>query len=186
MHPESPQTIDRISAILCAAVSHVLELGTRKEITYAETVQAIPKVIMRPDISCFVQMAGDFSALVVFNFSDRAAVNIYRSYMISMGLPEEDLVNDFTSNEVTDSIGEIINQVAGEFGRLISEETGLSIMGVQPKVLALTSAITLSIGTDYRDNRRISFAIDTDRFQVEVALEQTEFTTLPPYSRPES
>ncbi|MCG8471722.1 MAG: DUF3334 family protein [Desulfobacterales bacterium] len=179
-------TIDRISAILCAAVTHVLEMSTQKNITHAETVQSIPKVIMRPDISCFVQVAGDFSALVVFNFTDKAAVKIYRSYMVSMGLPEEDLVHDFTSNEVTDSIGEIINQVAGEFCRLIEKEFGLTIMGVQPKVLALTSAITLTIGEDFHDNRRISFAVDFNRFQVEVALEHTEFTTLPSYSRPNS
>jgi hypothetical protein len=43
----------------------------------------------------------------------------------------------------------------------------------------LNSTITLSIDSDYRDNRRLSFSIDHDRFQLELALEQTEFIPVP-------
>lgn len=184
MNPQETPTVDLIAAILSEAVTYVLELSTRKTITHAETLQTIPKLIMRPDISCFVQLSGDFSGLIVFNFNDRTAVKLYQSYMISMGIPEEDLVKDFTSNEVTDSIGEIFNQVVGEFTRLIEAEFGLSILWGQPKVLALTSAITLTIDADYHENRRIAFSIDNDRFQAEVALEQTQFSSLPPFNRP--
>lgn len=180
---EAP-TIDLIAAVLSEAVSHVLEISTGKTISCAETLQTIPKLIMRPDISCFVQLSGDFNGLIVFNFSDQTAVKLYRSYMISMGIPEVNLVKDFTSNEVTDSIGEIFNQVVGDFTRLIETEFGLSILRGQPKVLALTSAITLTIDADYHENRRIAFSIDNDRFQAEVALEQTQFTRLPEFTRP--
>ncbi|WP_300669703.1 DUF3334 family protein [Desulfoluna sp.] len=180
---EAP-TIDLIAAVLSEAVTYVLELSIRKSISFAPTLQTIPKLIMRPDISCFVQLSGDFSGLIVFNFSDRTAVKLYQSYMVSMGIPPENLVKDFTSNEVTDSIGEIFNQVVGEFTRLIETEFGLSIMWGQPKVLALTSAITLTIDADYHENRRIAFAIDNDRFQAEVALEQTQFTHMPEFNRP--
>ncbi len=181
--PDSP-TIDLIAAVLSEAVTYVLEISTQKTIAYADTLQTIPKLIMRPDISCFVQLSGDFNGLIVFNFSDRTAVKLYQSYMVSMGIPKEDLVKDFTSNEVTDSIGELFNQVVGEFTRLIETQFGLSILWGQPKVLALTSAITLTIDADYHENRRIAFSIDNDRFQTEVALEQTQFTAMPDFKRP--
>ncbi len=184
MIPQDPPTVDLIAAVLSEAVTYVLELSTQKKISYAHTLQAIPKLIMRPDISCFIQLGGDFNGLIVFNFNERTAVKFYQSYMISMGIPKEDLVKDFTSNEVTDSIGEIFNQVVGEFTRLIESEFGLSISWGQPKVLALTHALTLTIDADYHENRRIAFSLDNDRFQAEVALEQTQFCALPEFKHP--
>lgn len=182
MTSQETPTVDLIAAILSEAVTYVLELSTLKKISYAHTLQAIPKLIMRPDISCFIQLGGDFNGLIVFNFNDRTAVKLYQSYMISMGIPKEDLVKDFTSSEVIDSIGELFNQVTGEFTRLIEAEFSLSISWGQPKVLSLTSAITLTIDADYHENRRIAFSLDNDRFQAEVALEQTRFTSMPEFN----
>ncbi|MBU1171084.1 MAG: DUF3334 family protein [Proteobacteria bacterium] len=173
------KTIDRISSYLCEAVVTVLTASTQKKINYSPTIQSIPKVTMRPDIGCFVAISGDYNGLLVVNFSGKAAMNIYKSYMISMGLPENELSSHFTSNEVTDSIGEVVNQIMGEFMRVIEERFNLITFCGQPKVLALNSTITLSIDSDYRDNRRISFSIGHDRFQLELAMEQTEFIILP-------
>lgn len=172
------KTIDLVSGILCEAVKRVLSKNTKKIIDYASTIQSIPKVTMKPDIGCFVQLSGDYNGLLVVNFSGNAAVNIYRSYMILMGLPEDELAKNFTSNEVIDSIGEIVNQIMGEFMRMVADEYELITVCGQPKVLALNSAITLTIDSDYRDNRRIAFSIGHDRFQFEIAMEQTEFIVL--------
>lgn len=176
---ENFKTIDRISGILCEAVERVLTACTQKKVTYSPTIQSIPKITMKPDIGCFVMISGDYNGLLVMNFSGNAALSIYKSYMISMGLPENELSSHFTSNEVTDNIGEMVNQIMGEFMRRVAETYMLIAYCGQPKVLALNSAITLTIDSDYRDNRRISFSIDHDRFQLELALEQTEFITLP-------
>ncbi len=178
MH-HSFKTIDTMSGILCEAVERVLTACTKKFINYSPTIQSIPKVTMKPDIGCFVTLGGDYNGLLVMNFSGSAAMSIYKSYMTSMGMPENELATHFTSNEVTDSIGEIVNQIMGEFMRLIGEKYSLVSYCGQPKVLALNSAITLTIDSDYRDNRRISFSIEHDRFQLELALEQTEFISLP-------
>lgn len=180
------KTIDQVSSILCEAVETVLKASTHKKINYSPTIQSIPKVTMRPDIGCFVAISGDYNGLLVVNFSGQAAMNIYKSYMISMGMPENELSSHFTSNEVTDSIGEVVNQIMGEFMRAIAERFHLVAFCGQPKVLALNSTITLSIDSDYRDNRRISFSIEHDRFQVELAMEQTEFIVLPIENGPEA
>lgn len=173
------KTIDRLSGILCEAVNSVLTANTKKSITYSRTIQSIPKITMRPDIGCFVAFSGDYHGLLVVNFSGQAALNIYKSYMVSMGMPEDELSRNHTSQDVSDSIGEIVNQIMGEFMRSVAERFNLVTNCGQPKVLALNSTITLSIDSDYRDNRRLSFSIDHDRFQLELALEQTEFITVP-------
>lgn len=172
------KTIDKMSGILCDAVKQVLEASTRKDVIYSATIQSIPKITMKPDVGCFVQLSGDYNGLLVMNFSGGAAVNIYRSYMLSMGIPEEGLAKEFTSNDVIDSMGEIINQIMGKFMQMMEENYELLALCGQPKVLALNSPITLTIDADYRDNRRLSFSIENDRFQVEMALEQTEFIVL--------
>ena len=174
----SHRTIDIVSRILCNAVKKVLSTSTQKNIEYSSTIQKIQKVMMQPDIGCFLQFSGDYNGLLVVNFSGNAAVSIYRNYMISMGIPEEELAKDFTSNEVIDSIGEIINQVMGEFMHMIDDKYRLIAVFGQPKVLALTSAITLTVDSDYRDNRRMAFNIEQERFQLELALEQTEFISI--------
>lgn len=172
------RTIDVVSSILCEAVKKVLSISTQKNIDYSSTIQKIQKVMMQPDIGCFVQFSGDYNGLLVVNFSGGAAVSIYRNYMISMGMPEDDLAKDFTSNEVIDSIGEIINQIMGEFMRMIADQYQLVAVCGQPKVLALNTAITLTIDSDHRDNRRMAFNIEQERFQLELALEQTEFISI--------
>lgn len=173
------KTIDRISGILCQAVETVLVANTKKHINYSTTIQSIPKITMRPDVGCFVPISGDYNGLLIVNLTDDAAMNIYKSYMTSMGLPESELTSNFTSNDVCDSIGEIVNQIMGEFMRVVADRFHLVAYCGQPKVLALNSTITLSIDSDYRDNRRISFSIENDRFQLELAMEQTEFITVP-------
>ena len=154
------RTIDIVSSILCEAVKTVLSTSTQKPIDYSSTIQKIQKVMMQPDIGCFLQFSGDYNGLLVVNFSGNAAVSIYRNYMISMGMPKDDLASEFTSNEVIDSIGEIINQIMGEFMRMIDLQFSLIAVCGQPKVLALNSAITLTIDSDYRDNRRMAFNIE--------------------------
>jgi CheY-specific phosphatase CheX len=175
---DKQKTIDTIAGILCKSVKKVLEANTLKKIDYSRTIQSIPKISIKPDIGCFIQVSGDYNGLLVFNFSGDAAVKIYRSYMLSMGMPEDELAMDFTSNEVIDSVGEIINQIMGELMRTIEDKYDLGAYSGQPKVLALNSSITLTIDADYRDNRRVSFNIENNRFQIEMAMEQTEFITI--------
>ena len=171
----TPKTIDRLSLLLSKSVRHVLESSTKKTIQYSTTIQQIPKITMKPEVGCFVQFSGDYSGLVVLNLSGDAAVDIYRSYMTAMGMPEDELAKEFTSTEITDTIGEITNQIMGLFMRTIEDKYNLSSFCGQPKALSLNSAITLTIDADYIDNRRVVFKVGGKKFHMELAMEQTEF-----------
>jgi hypothetical protein len=94
---------------------------------------------------------------------------------MNMGLPEEELVKDYTSADVPDSLGEMVNQIMGKLTKLIEDKFELSTVCGQPRALALNSAIILTIDTDYKENRRITFAVDTHKFYFELAMESTRF-----------
>ena len=167
--------IDALTTIALRAVKEVLEANTKIPIKAASTVQKVPKVSMRPEIGGFVPFTGDYNGLVVMNFSGDAAMLLYKSYMMSMGLPEDELAKDYTHVEVPDSIGELMNQIMGKITKLTQDAYGLSAYCTQPKALALNSAIILTIDTDYRENRRLSFSINNEQFYFELAMETSEF-----------
>ncbi|MEA1933098.1 MAG: chemotaxis protein CheX [Thermodesulfobacteriota bacterium] len=171
-------TIDFISGIFCQATKKTLEKSTKKLIKYSDTIQSIPKISLKPELGCFVQFSGDYNGLIVMNLSAKAAMDIYRNYMITMGLPEDDLAKNFTSSEVVDTMGEITNQVMGRAMRMIESKYDLCASFGQPKSLALNNAITLTPEQRYSDNRRMVFAIGTDRFTIELSMEKTEFISL--------
>jgi CheY-specific phosphatase CheX len=176
---ETVEAIDAVVGICCQAVKEVLEINARKEISFSKTIQKVPKVSMRPHIGCFVQFIGDYNGLVVMNFSGAAALTLYTSYMIAMGMPEEELAKDYTSVDVADSIGEMVNQIMGKLTKLVEDNFDLSTVCGQPKALALNSAIILTIDSDYKENRRIAFTVDKQKFYLELAMESTKFLGTP-------
>ncbi|MCG8551779.1 MAG: DUF3334 family protein [Desulfobacterales bacterium] len=169
------QSIDSISKLFLETTKAMLEQSTGKEINYANTIQKITRVCMMPDLTCFVQFYGDYMGLVIFNFSDEAAFEIYKHYMISMGMPEEELAISISDPEVADSIGEITNQLMGQLIKSVEEKYDLNASYGQPKALTISSAISLSINDTYTQNRRLSFRIDNSIFRIEIAMENSKF-----------
>ena len=173
--PNDIQAIDAVVRICCLAVKEVLEINTQKEIAFSRTIQKVPKVSLRPQIGCFVQFNGDYNGLVVINFSANAAMTLYKSYMMNMGLEESELSKDYTSVEVPDSLGEMVNQIMGKVTKMVEDKYDLSTLCGQPKALALNSAIILTIDSDYKENRRIAFSVDKQKFYLELAMESSIF-----------
>ncbi|MDZ7641116.1 MAG: DUF3334 family protein [Desulfurivibrio sp.] len=172
------QTIDLVARLFCQATKKTVDKSTGKSLKYAATLQDIPKVSLKPEIGCFVQFNGDYDGLVIMNFSGEAAMALYRSYMLTMGMPEDDLAHDFTSAEVVDTIGEMTNQIMGRSLRMVESNYELTSYMGQPKAIALNSAIVLTPESEFQTSRRISFSLDSYRFYMELSLERTEFIPL--------
>ncbi|MCF6246655.1 MAG: DUF3334 family protein [Desulfobacula sp.] len=171
-------SIDEISKIFLKTAQQTLETLTKQEVAYSKTIQKTPKVSMKPDLTCFVQFNGDYNGLVVMNFSEDAALEIYNSYMKAMGMPKEELVSTISSPEVTDTIGELTNQLMGQLTKDIEGQYELNADFGQPKALTLNSSITLVIDSDYGENRRLSFKIGNYSFRIEIAMEHAEFVII--------
>ncbi len=179
--------IDLIAPVFCAATKKTLDKGTGKKVSFSHTIQTIAKLSIRPDVGCFVQFSGDYNGLTAMNFSAEAALELYRGYMTTMGLPLEELAKESTSSEVVDTIGEITNQIMGRAVRMVESKYDLNSKFGQPKALSLNSAIalypevTFSGGTvsgedEALDSRRIVFKIDNVRFHMEISMEKSYFT----------
>ena len=166
---------------LCNSVVRVLHVATQSKIHYSGMVQRITKIGLKPDIGCFVLFDGGFSGLVVLNFAGDAAMEIYEKYMLSMGMPKSELASSFTSDEVSNILGELMNQIVGDFTGKVRRELQTNITQNQPKMLVLHKQVMLSVDTplDRPEIRRVSFfTANNNIFYLELAIDRTEFIKL--------
>ena len=179
--PQKSRTVDRVAKIFCQAVQDVLQSSTGSRIRYAPTIQKVPSISLKPDLGCFVQFYGDYSGLFIMNFSGPAALELYRRSMTFMGMPEEELVSNYNSDDVVNFVGETVNQIIGAARRIVESDYGLTASNNQPKAISIASAITMSVATILERPvcRRLSFKTqDNQPFYVEMNMEQTEFIRL--------
>ncbi|HHB1596717.1 TPA: DUF3334 family protein, partial [Vibrio campbellii] len=130
---------------------------------------------------CFVLFDGGFTGLVVINFTAKAALEIYTNYMRNMGMPEEELAISHTSDEVGDVLGELMNQLVGDFTNKIRKELQTNITQNQPKMLSLNKQVILQVDTnlDRPQARRVTFSTANNNiFYLELAMDKTEFIQL--------
>ena len=166
---------------LCNSVTRVLSVATQSQVHYSGMVQRISKTCLKPDIGCFVLFDGGFSGLVIINFSASAAMELYQSYLLSMGMSKEDLVSSYTSDEVSNVMGELMNQVVGDFTGKIRRELQTHITQNQPKMLVLNKQVILSVDAnlDKPEARRVTFYTGRNHiFYLELAIDRTEFIKL--------
>lgn len=166
---------------LCNSVTRVLGIATQSKVHYSAMVQRITKVGLKPDIGCFVLFDGGFTGLVVLNFAADTAMELYERYMLHMGMPKSELASSHTSDEVSNILGELMNQIVGDFTGKIRRELQTNITQNQPKMLVLNKQVTLSIDTplDRPEMRRVSFYTEKGNiFYLELAIDRTEFIRL--------
>ena len=166
---------------LCNSVTRVLNVATHCHVHYSGMVQRITKTCLKPDIGCFVLFDGGFSGLVVINFSSQTAMELYESYMLNMGMPKEELATSHTSDEVSDIMGELMNQIVGDFTGNVRRELQTHITQNQPKMLVLNKQVVLSVDThlDNPEARRVTFYTGRNNiFYLELAIDKTEFIKL--------
>ena len=166
---------------LCNSVTRVLTVATQSEIHYSGMVQRITKTCLKPDIGCFVLFDGGFSGLVVLNFSAQTAMELYESYMLNMGMPKSELAISHTSDEVSNIMGELMNQIVGDFTGKVRRELQTHITQNQPKMLVLNKQVVLSVDTqlDQPEARRVTFYTGRNNiFYLELAIDRTEFIKL--------
>jgi CheY-specific phosphatase CheX len=166
---------------LCNSVTRVLNVASGCNVHYSGMVQRITKTCLKPDIGCFVLFDGGFSGLVVLNFSAQTAMELYQSYMINMGMPESELAHSHTSDEVSDIMGELMNQIVGDFTSKVRRELQTHITQSQPKMLVLNKQVMLSVDThlDSPETRRVTFYTGKNNiFYLELAIDRSEFIKL--------
>ncbi len=175
------KTTEDVLLILCKAVKKILSQTTANDIQYSSMVQKINKTCLKPDIGCFVLFEGAFSGLIIINMSAGAAVEIYQAYMKQMGFPEDEIAVQHTSDDVANVLGELMNQIVGDFQGELEHQLSLSISQTQPKMLVVNKELILSINAniDRPQSRRVVFRTENHKtFNLEMSMERTEFLQL--------
>lgn len=175
------KTTDDVLLILCKAVKKILSQTTKNDIQYSPMVQKITKTCLKPDIGCFVLFEGAFSGLIIINMSAGAAVELYQAYMRQMNFPEEEISNHHTADDVGNVLGELMNQIVGDFQGELEHQLSLSISQTQPRMLAVNKELILSINAniDRPQSRRVVFRTENHKtFHLEMSMERTEFIEL--------
>lgn len=185
MYPSSESSVvfgtEDLLRSLCDSVSEVLSVATHGEIRYSGMVQRIARTCLKPDIGCFVLFDGGFSGLVVINFSAAAAMELYEKYMLGMGMARSELAASYTSDDVGNVMGELMNQCMGDFTSKIGRELQTNITQNQPRMLSLTKQVVVSIDTNiaHPEMRRVTFYTgENNIFYLELAVDRTEFIKL--------
>ncbi len=170
--------MNEVSRIFSDAVKEVMDAATGTSHRCSRTYQKVATISLKPDVACFVQFNGDYSGLCIMNFSGAAALECYRRSMLHMGMPEEELATDFSSDDVVNSVGEFVNQIIGKARQLISIQFDLIANNNQPKAITITSSITLSIDSPILRPRCRKLCFKTSEgnaYYVEFSLDDTEF-----------
>ncbi|WP_105168602.1 DUF3334 family protein [Pseudoalteromonas sp. T1lg23B] len=178
-----------ILSTLCRSVTEVLSSASGNQIAYSAMVQKITRTCMRPDIGCFVLFDGGFTGLVVTNFTAQAAMEIYQDYMRNMGMPEDEIANSHLSDDVSNVMGELMNQIVGDFTSKVREQLHTSITQNQPKMMAINKQVQISVDTtmDRPQARRVTFTTQNQNiFYLELAMDKTEFIKLHDFDIAES
>ncbi len=175
------KTTDDVLLILCKAVKKILSQTTTNNIQYSPMVQKISKTCLKPDIGCFVLFDGAFSGLIIINMSSGAALELYQAYMRQMGFPEEEISTQHTSDDVANVLGELMNQIVGDFQGELEHQLSISISQTQPRMLVMNKELILSVNAniDRPQSRRVVFRTEDHKtFHLEMAMERTEFIQL--------
>lgn len=174
-------TIDAISKIICESVKETLSASTNSTIHYAPVIQKISTVSLKPGVGCFVQFKGDYSGLFIMNISGEAALELYQRSMLSMGLSADELAKEYTSSEVENYIGEIVNQLIGNIRKNVERQYSIAAYNNQPKALNIESSIQLSVATmlNKTQSRRLLFRTENNyQFSIEFSMEDIELISI--------
>ncbi len=172
---------DQVLITLCESACEVLTKASGNNITYSAMVQKITKTCLRPDVASFVLFDGGFNGLVVSNFTSDAALEIYQDYMRNMGMPESEISQSYMSDDVANVLGELTNQVVGDFTFKVREQLQTHITQSQPKMMAITKLVQIAVDTamDRPQMRRVTFSTANNKiFYLEFAMDKTEFIQL--------
>lgn len=105
-------------------------------------------------------------------------MELYRSYLLSMGMSESDLASSYTSDDVSNVMGELMNQVVGDFTSKVQRELQTNISQSQPKMIRLNKQVNLSVDAnlDAPEARRVTFYSGNNNiFYLEMAVDHMEF-----------
>ncbi|MGK5093080.1 DUF3334 family protein [Deltaproteobacteria bacterium TL4] len=176
-------SILHISKIFRNAIINIIERSCQFKISASKTAQFVPSIQLSEQIGTFVSFHGNYGGLMVINFSGDAALEIVQASLKTMGMPEEDIPTHYMSDDVRNSLGELVNHIIGKARTDIQVHYELTAQATIPAVVPITTPIGLffeKVASVDNPCIRLSFYTPgKNRFQMELTMEPSRFVNLP-------
>ncbi len=172
-----------VAHVFQKAACEVISRSCSMEVTVAKTAQIIPSIEISKDIGAFVTFSGNYSGVMVINFTGDAALELVTSSLVAMGMPEEDIPSHHLADDVLSSIGELTNHIIGKARADMKTEYDLVAHANIPAVVPVTAPIGLVFkgnGLEGYSCIRLAFSTPQNHhFHMEITLEPALFEKLP-------
>ena len=176
-----PRITNQLIRLLTEAVTDVLNVYLDSQISISPTVQKMKNIRLRPEISSFLLVYGNYTILIVFNFTGKAAEYLYARTTTLFRAEKDSYRKHYTSEEVINFISEVVNQIGGQLRHKVERHFHKVAQNSQPKAFVVTSEIRLSLKTSllhkyqcwkltFRDNKH-------NPFYIELSFNPDEFIT---------
>jgi len=171
--PETANAI-KMAKMFAESYTEVFQImGGSGKFHIAPSFYVIHGAQTRHRVSSLLDFTGGINGFVIINYPDEAAVDVVSTFMQRMGLPPEDCPKS-VSEEVVNTLGEIINQVLGKFRKNIQDRYGLTAESGTPITMMVNTMLRLSpIGID--ENYYVRGQISTPNskaFYIEFCVQQ--------------
>lgn len=182
MDPNNTSVLD-LANLFAKAVQEVTKNFCHLDITVGKNAQFLSTIQISEDLGAFVSFNGNYSGLMVMNFEGEAALELVNASLTAMGMPEEELSSHYMSDDVRNSIGELVNHIIGNVRAKIQEEYDLSANATIPAVLPVSIPIGLffksTISEGHSCVRLVFRTPGSFRFHLELSMESSLVVALP-------
>lgn len=114
-----------ITNIFCRAYIEVLtKLNRQHQFVISPTFQVIQSIETRHRVSSIIDFTGGINGILIINYSSEAAMDVVGNFLQGMGMAPEDCPKGL-GEEMLNILGEITNQVVGNFRKNLFKEFGL-------------------------------------------------------------
>lgn len=146
--PETANAI-KMAKMFAESYTEIFEImGGGGKFEIAPSFYVIPGAQTRHRVSSLLDFTGGINGFVIINYPEEAAVDVVSTFMQRMGMPPEDCPKS-VSEEVVNTLGEIINQVLGKFRKNIQDRYGLSAESGTPITMMVNTMLRLTpVGID--------------------------------------
>jgi len=96
----------------------------------------------RHRVASLLDFTGGVNGLVIINYPEDAAISVVKEFLMGMGLSDEDTPTAI-AEEVTNTLGEICNQVLGNFRKNLEEKYGFQASSGTPMTMLVNTMLSL-------------------------------------------
>ncbi|MDH5542197.1 MAG: DUF3334 family protein [Nitrospinota bacterium] len=141
--PEAANAIKMTKLFSESYIEAFNKLGGKGKFTVSPSYYLINSAQTRHRVASLLDFTGGINGLVIINYPEEAAIDVVSEFMKGMGMGPEDTPK-VIAEEVTNTLGEICNQVVGSFRKNLERKYGFQATSGTPMTMLVNTQLNLS------------------------------------------